>query len=444
MIRATQDFRGGASAIGAILTAVNRNMDQFSSPYLASNAYVGALDFRHRFLKNTYEISGSLDKSRVEGSPAAIYSLQTSGVHQYQRPDADLPLDPNLTVLGGDAEEFKFGKIGGQHLMFESAYQRRSPGFETNDMGFLRRADQTSWNTWAGFFDRTARKYYDRLQLNNNWWQYWTTSGLPLEAAYNTNVHITLKNQMGLHTGGTIGQLGTTYDDRGARGGPAVRQNSYIAPWLSINGDDRKSIVPYFNANYYKDDGGRSHSFNFGPELDFKAMGRFSSSVSLNHTHNIDDNQWYNNYTDLTGTHYTFAHLDQTTTSMTARLNYTFTPNASLQTYLQPFVSKGTYSNVRQLSATPRAASYDNRYAPYLDTAVTNNPRQFNFKQLQSNVVYRWEYNPGSTLFVVWNQGRQGSVGAEGFNKFQGDVRDLFRLHPANTFLVKVSYWLNR
>jgi hypothetical protein len=444
VIRATQDFRGGGSAIGAILTAVNRNMDEFSSPYLASNAYVGALDFRHRFLKNVYEISGSLDKSRVEGSPAAIFSLQTSGVHQYQRPDADLPLDPNLTVLGGDAEEFKFGKIGGQHLMFESAYQRRSPGFETNDMGFLRRADQTSWNTWAGFFDRKARKYYNNFQLNNNWWQYWTTAGLPLEAAYNTNVHITFKNNVGWHMGGTIGQLGTTYDDRGARGGPAIRQDKYISPWLSINGDDRKAIVPYFNANYSKDDGGRSHYFNFGPELDFKAMGRFSSSLSLNRSRNVDDNQWYSNFTDASGTHYTFAHLDQTTTSMTARLNYTFTPNASLQTYLQPFVSKGTYSNVRQLSATPRAASYDDRYAPYLDASVTSNPGGFNFKQLQSNVVYRWEYNPGSTLFVVWNQGRQGSIGDEGTNRFQGDVRDLFRLHPANTFLVKVSYWLNR
>jgi hypothetical protein len=224
-----------------------------------------------------------------------------------------------------------------------------------------------------------------------------------------------------------------------------MRQDKYISPWLSINGDDRKAIVPYFNANFQRDDGGRSHYWNFGPELDFKAMGRFSSSLSLNHSRNVDDNQWYSNYTDSTGaTHYTFAHLDQTTTSMTARLNYTFTPNASLQTYLQPFVSKGTYSNVRQLSATPRAASYDDRYAPYLDPTVTSNPRAFNFKQLQSNVVYRWEYNPGSTLFVVWNQGRQGAVGAEGSNKFQGDVRDLFRLHPANTFLVKVSYWLNR
>jgi hypothetical protein len=444
VIRATQDFRGGNSAFGAMVTAVNRNMDQWSSPYLPSSAYVGSLDFRHRFLNNNYEISGTFDKSTVRGSQAVISALQNNSVHQYQRPDANLPLDSTRTSLGGDAAEAHLGKIGGGFLLWESAYSRRSPGFDVNDLGYLRRADQQSWSTWAGLFDRKARLFYTRFQLNNNWWQFWNTDGLPLERAYNTNVHINLKNNMGWHMGGTLGQLGKTYDDRLARGGPAVRQDKYFSPWLSINGDDRKAIVPYFNANYWESSERRNWSTNFSPELDFKAMGRFSSSVSLGWTHNVQDNQWFGRFSDALGTHYTFAHLDQTTTSVTARLNYTFTPNLSLQTYAQPFVSKGTYSNVRQLSATPRADDYDDRYTTYLNPSVTSNPGGFNFKAFQSNVVMRWEYNPGSTLFVVWNQGRQGFTGAEGDKQFQGDVRDLFGLHPANTFLVKMSYWLNR
>ena len=444
VMRTTQDFRKGGSAIGAIVTAVNRRLDKWSSPYLASSAYAGALDFRHRFFSNSYEISGSFDQSRVQGSPQTILTLQTSGVHNYQRPDANLPLNPNRTVLSGDAEEFKFGKIGGQHLSFESAYQRRSPGFEINDIGFLRRADQVSWNTWVGYFDRKQTKYYNRFQLNNNWWQYWTTDGLPLEAAYNTNVHITFKNNWGWHQGGTIGQLGKTYDDRDARGGPAIRQDRYIAPWLFIAGDDRKAIVPYMNVNYFRGAEGRNSSWSLGPEIDYKVLGRFSSVFQFNWSHDIRDNQFYRKITDTTGLHYTFAHLDQHTTSVTARFNYTFTPDISLQTYLQPFVSKGTYSNVRQLSVTPRADNYDDRYAPYINPPVTTNPGGFNFKALASNVVFRWEYKPGSTLFAVWNQGRQGFVPLEGAKDFQGDVRDLFNLHPANTFLVKVSYWLNR
>lgn len=442
--RVQQDLRAGKTTIGGIITAVNRQSDRWTSPFLPSDAYSAALDFRHRFYNNTYEVSGSFDGSRVQGSKASILSIQRDAVHYFQRPDANLPLDSNATMLGGNAEEFKFDKVGGQHLMFESAYQRRSAGFEVNDMGFLRRADQQSWSTWAGFFDRRERLFYKRFQWNNNWWQYWTTDGLPLEAAYNTNVHITFKNNYGWHMGGTLGQLGSTYDDRASRGGPAVRQDAYIAPWLSINGDDRRAAVPYFNTSYFSSEGGRNSSWNFSPEVDYKMSGRFSSVFALNWSHNITDNQWYGNYSDGGTTHYTFAHLDQTTTSATIRLNYTFTPSVSLQAYTQPFVSKGSYSNVRQLSTTPRADSYDARYAAYNNASVTGDPGGFNFKEFQSNLVFRWEYNPGSTLFLVWNEGRQGYDSIEGTQNFRGDVRDLMRLHPANTFLVKVSYWLNR
>jgi hypothetical protein len=443
--RLKQDFRGGNSSIGGMVTAVNRSVDQWTSPFLSSSAYAAAMDFHHRLFSNRYELTASFDKSRVEGSEADILALQTNAVHRYQRPDAGLPLDSNRTTLDGDAEELHFGKVAGQNLMFETSYLRRSAGFEVNDLGYLRRADQQSFNNWVGFFDRKQRAFTNRIQLNNNWWQYWTTDGLPLEAAYNTNTHITLRNNMGVHFGGTAGQLGTTYDDRSARGGPAVRQDSYLAPWMFVNGDDKRSVVPYFNANWFVGSGGRSRSWNGGPEIDYKVLGRFSSAFSLNYARNVSDNQWYGNFADSVKlTHYTFAHLNQTTTSATVRLNYTFTPNVSLQAYTQPFISKGTYSGVRQLSATPRADAYDDRYAAYGDTAVTNHPGGFNFKEFQSNVVFRWEYRPGSTLFLVWNEGRQGSVPTQGTHDFTGDVRDLMRLHPANTFLVKLSYWLNR
>jgi len=446
--RVQQDLRHGASSLGAIVTAVNRSDDQWVSPYLTSGAYAAAVDGRHRFDHDRYEIGGSLDRSEVRGSRTAIDALQTDAVHYYQRPDAGLPYDPTRTSLGGDAEEFRFGKVGGEHLLFESAYQRRSAGFEVNDMGYLRRADQQSWSTWAGWFDRRQRAFYNRLQINNNWWQYWTADGLPLEAAYNTNTHITFRNNWGWHMGGTLGQVGTTYDDRAARGGPAVRQDAYLSPWLSINGDDRRAAVPYFNVNWFRGSGGRHTSWNVSPEIDYKMLGRFSSAISLSWSHNVDAAQWYGNFTDAGQTHYTFAHLDQTTRSATVRLNYTFAPSVSLQVYAQPFVSTGTYRDVRQLSATPRAAAFDARYAPYDNPSVTADPGGFDFKALQSNVVFRWEYRPGSTLFAVWNQGRQGNAPVDATGRTQDDVgadlRELFRLRPANTFLVKASYYLTR
>jgi hypothetical protein len=180
------------------------------------------------------------------------------------------------------------------------------------------------------------------------------------------------------------------------------------------------------------------------PELDVKLNTRASGSLSFDWSRNLVDYQWYGSYTTAGVNHYTFAHLAQRTVGMTARFDYIITRDMTLQVYAQPFVSKGTFSNVRELSATPRAVRYDDRYQPYADTSATNHPGGFNFKQFRSNVVFRWEYRPGSTLFLVWTQGRQGSVGEEGTSSFAGDFRDLLRLRPDNTFLVKVAYWLNR
>ena len=441
VVRATQDFDSGGSGIGVMFTGVDRSTDSISSPYLHRTAYVGAFDLRHRFLHHRFEISTSVDLSRVAGSPAAILSTQLDPVHFYQRPDGPLHVDSTATSLSGDAEEVHFGKISG-NILFETSYLRRSPGFEVNDLGFLLQADQQSWNTWMGVFFRKPNKVFRQLQWNFNWWQWWSAAGLPTERAANTNTHIQLANLWWLHAGGTLGQLGTTFCDRNCtRGGPAVRQDSYIAPWAGINGDDRKRIIPNLFVNYFRGDAGHNEQLSLSPQVTINASTRVSASLGVNATTAHADNQWYNNY-DTAGTHYTFAHLDQRTLSLTADLGYTVTTTLSIQWHLQPFVSRGTYSNIRELN-NPQSVSYDGRYKAYFDTTVTNHPGGVDSKQFNSNLVLRWEYRPGSTLFVVWTQGRGGFTPFAGPNGMSGDFRDLFHLHPDNTFLVKVSYWLN-
>src|SRR2546421_3228414 len=157
VVRLRQDLRGGESSVGGIFTAVNRDNDSWSSPYLRRSAYVGAMDFRHRFRGGRYEMSGSVDFSRVAGTAQAIAATQRDAVHYYQRPDAGLPYDTTRTSLAGDAEELQISKVGGAHLLGQTSYQRRSAGFEINDLGYLQRADQQSWNTWIGYFDRQQR-----------------------------------------------------------------------------------------------------------------------------------------------------------------------------------------------------------------------------------------------------------------------------------------------
>lgn len=441
-VRVQQDFRHGESGIGGIVTAVRRDVDQWTEPYLRGSAYVGGVDFRHRFLGGKYQVSGSLDLSRVTGAAPAIAATQRSSVHYFQRPDGGLTYDSTRTSLGGDAEELFFGKVGGRVTHFETTYQRRSPGFEINDMGFLRRADQQSWNTWFGLSGNRPTRVYQRASWNFNWWQYWTATGLATERAFNSNLHAQLNSRWWVRAGGTLGQLGGVSCDRCTRGGPNLTVDPYLSAWGGVAGDDRKIIVPELWVNYFSGDGGRSVFRNVNPFVSLRVSTRFSTSMGVSYSWNTDDSQWFGNFTDAGGTHYTFARLMQKTGSVNWRVDYTLSPTLSVQLYAQPFVSKGTYSNVREAS-NPGASRYQDRYQPYRDTALANNPGGFNFKQFRSNTVLRWEYRPGSTLFLVWTQGRQDFAGAEGSNSFGGDFRDLFDTRPDNTFLVKASYWLS-
>ena len=439
--RATQDYRGGATVLGVIGTAVSRATDQWSRDYLRSGALVGGVDLRHRFLQKRYELDASVTGSRVSGSPAAIAATQRNSTHYYQRPDGALQFDPARTSLVGHTEQVRFGKFSGDRLFFETSAQRVSPGYEINDLGFLRRADWQEQATWAQVHWNKPTRVFQRLSWNFNEWNDWNTAGLPLEHAVNTNVHTELWNHWWLHAGGTLGQLGTTFSDRRSRGGPAVRQDSYIAPWAGIEGDSRKILVPFLWMNYWRGDEGRSTSLNLSPEVDMRVSSRWTASVAMSVTRNSDNNQWTGNFTDgAQVTHYTFAHLEQRTMSLQWRVNFTATPNLTLQLYAEPFVSKGRYSNVRELSANPRAEAYVDRFQPYADPSVA---QDFNVQQFRSNVVLRWEYKPGSTIFLVWNQGRQDFDPAYGTRSFRGDFDNLFHQHPDNTFLIKASHWFD-
>ncbi|HEX8906329.1 MAG TPA: DUF5916 domain-containing protein, partial [Longimicrobiaceae bacterium] len=286
--------------------------------------------------------------------------------------------------------------------------------------------------------------FYQRAFWNFNTHGMWTTAGLPLSAGLNTNAHVQFKNFLWAHYGINYNDFVPTYSDRGARGGPAVRHSPGVNMWGGIEGDSRKRVIPFLWSNYGRTDGGRSSFVNLSPELEFRISSQFDVSLGGGWSRNVDDWQWYGNYGDLASdtTHYTFAHLDQTTTSLSTRLNWTATTNLSLQVYAQPFVTTGRYSDWRELAA-PRAARYEDRFGPYLVDGVQGDPGGFRYSQLRSNTVVRWEYRPGSALFLVWQQGREMYDPRAYDFDFRRDSRHLFGLHPDNTLLVKASWWLN-
>ncbi len=240
------------------------------------------------------------------------------------------------------------------------------------------------------------------------------------------------------------------------RGGPALVREAGWNGWGGMRSDGRKSLS--FNVGAHWGIRPESDSWNLGTnaQVAWRPSGRATVSVGPFVSWREDDRQWVERL-DLTSTEYLLGRLDQTTVGVTARVNYAFTPTLSLQVYAQPFVSAGSYDGFKRVE-NPRAASYTDRFAllhygpdpdgGYLadvdgDGTLNHfrNP-DFNFKQFRSNVVLRWEYRPGSAVFLVWTQARDHWA-EEGAFQVGDDVGRLFAQPPDNVLLLKVSYWLS-
>jgi len=442
VLRGQQDWNNGNTSVSLIGTTVNRVLDTLSEDWLHRSAFTSGASFRHRFADRKYEFNAQMAASSIQATPQVLSRTQTNSVHYFQQPGDDHAVDSTRTSLTGHFEQLKFGKYSGGITRIETSVVRISEGFDVNDLGFLRRADKLDWSTWGALSWREAKWIYRWAQLNGNYWTNWNTSGTKLDNSLNFNGHMGLRNNWDIHLGGTIANLGETYCDRCTRGGPVVRNSRGIYPWGGFNSDSRKMISGGMWFSYGRGDEGNTHYLSLDPYLNIRFGTQLTASVGFGHFKNTDDAQWYDNYEVGGVTHYAFAHLEQTTVSMNTRVNYTATPNLTFELYAAPFTSKGTYSTFKETSATPGAEDYASRYAPYTPpgTPSTN----FKFAQLRTNAVARWEYRPGSTLFVVWQHGRQGDPTTPQGQGWAADYRDLFDEHPDNTFLLKFAYWLNR
>ena len=447
VVRLQRDNADGKGDVGLMLTGVNRALDVGSSPLLRNSAYTGGLDVRRRFADDRYEFRAYMAASDVRGSAAAIAQLQANNVHAYQRPDDGIAYDPTRTSMRGDAERISFSKFGGGITRFQTVYQRFSPGFESNDLGYQQRADEQLFRNWFSLNFNTPSSWYNRAFFNFNAQQRWSTEGLVLGNNVNQNLHVQLPSQWWVHFGTNVNELNTAYSDREARGGPALRRSRSGSFWGGVATDSRNAVTGSLWGGAWKGDEGRSWNGWYNPQAELRVSSRFSTLLGINVSRNADDKQFYSTYGDVGNdtTHYTFARLDQTTIGLSTRLNFTATPNLSMQFYAEPFQSNGRFSNLREL-ADPRAASYGDRFKPY-----GGKPGQFdgfNYRQFRSNAVLRYEYRPGSTLFAVWQQGRSnylvpGDEGYQGEYSLSRDYNTALRDHPNNTFLVKWSYWIN-
>jgi hypothetical protein len=458
VLRAQQDYHRGATIIGGMLTAVNRNLRDGNLSYLHGAAYTGGVDIFHSWKNKTYYFSLKAVFSRVEGTPEAILETQTSAVHYFQRPDADyLRVDPTRTSLSGTGGTLELGKQGGGHWMYVAGFTWRSPGLELNDVGYLRAGDQMMEYVWVGYRIYEPKGIFRNYSINLNQWAGWNYGGETTFKGGNINLWGTFKNYWS--AGGGFNINGESLSQSALRGGPALRQASARNIWYYAETDSRKKIRLELMGNAYWRTNGDSNNWSLNPSLKLVPSAAMSLSVGPMFAKNRNKLQYVETPTAGGDNRYIFGSIDQSTVGMTVRLNYSLTPDLSIQFYGMPFVSAGKYSAFKRITSS-RSKDFAARYhvfgagelaydAEAQTYAVDENGDgaadysfanpDFNFRELRSNLVVRWEYIPGSALYVVWSQGRTGSL-VDGTFDMRRDFNGLFGIHPYNIFLVKFSY----
>ncbi len=425
------------SSVGLMFTSTNRRITD-SLQFLASRANTLGTDWDLRLTKR-YAVTGYFVGSAIHGEAAAIKRLQEDSRHYFQRPDlSSVRPDPTRTSLNGTAAQLAIAKIGGEYVRFNSNVGFKTPGFDINDVGFLRRADQRTMSNWLQVrSDRPTRRFRSR-SFNVNQWRAWNFDGDRLWGGQNVNAHAVFVNNWQIGGGYNWGSGGI--DDRATRGGPGVFTEGFREGWWYVNTDIRRRLSLRYEGGGGSDRHGTTW-LDFSPTVTYWPVPAIMATVGVRVSRNVFDAQWVDNITADNADHYVFAHLDQTTVALTGRLNYTMTPTLSLQLYAQPFVSAGDYDRFKEL-VDGRNAVHSARYAPFAYDFTTSDDPNFNVKSFRTTNVLRWEYKPGSTLFVVWQQARENDAVPGGF-RFGRDLHDVFGVAPKNVFLVKLAYWLN-
>ncbi len=456
--RVQKDFREGRTAFGFIGTGTQRDREDADLLVLRSGAYSGGFDFRHRFGNDRFEVSGYVVGTHVRGSEEAIARTQLSSARYFQRPDADhVEFDPTRTSLTGWSGQWFLGKISGGNWRFATGGQARSPGFEANDLGFMTSADYVTPWVWGQYTKPRGSTHFNRYNANVNVWSSFNFAGENTGLGGNVNGNVQFKNFWNAYAG--IGRQTEALSTQLLRGGPGFLVEPNLNGWMGFSTDSRKR----FNFGLNLNGGMRSESdswrANVSPNVTWRPSGRATFRMGAFYSKNMEDRQWVRRVqgSGSGGSYYTFGRMDQQTVGLTGRIDFSFTPDISLQLYVNPFVSAGDYEEYKVVD-DPRGGTYDDRLAHLQyerdrdgtvradvdgdgEAESLGNP-DFNFQQFNSNVVLRWEYRPGSALFLVWQQARD-YFDQTGEFSLMDNAQNIFDQRSTNIFMVKVSYWFS-
>ncbi|MFL5538838.1 MAG: DUF5916 domain-containing protein [Longimicrobiaceae bacterium] len=449
VLRLRREMNGGRTQLGVVGTGVHRRLAGTDITDLPSDAYAGGFDFSHRWGGDAWLANGYLLGSTVRGESPAILALQTASARYFQRPDADyVRLDSSATALNGWAGGYMLARVKGRWQGGVLGIAR-SPGFEVNDVGYLRQADQY---TNAAYLQHRAFNpvgIFRNYRIGSNAWDGRDFGGRSTSRGGNLNVNAQFLNYWGVY-GGVEHDL-ATLNTSSLRGGPAIRGTPWTSGWWGVYSDGRKRLNGELSFNLGRE--GETGATSWGSSLYLGWRPTPSATLSLSPFYNRNRSGWQyvDSPADAAGsTHYLYGDLDQQTVGMSVRVSQTFTPTLSLQLYAQPFISAGTFTDYREV-ANPRAKRFSDRFAPLAATqedgeltanGVSWGNPDFDYRAFNLNAVLRWEYRLGSTMYFAWSHSRDGAVD-DGHFRLWHDSRQLFGYTPTNVFLVKVNWWVS-
>jgi hypothetical protein len=468
VVRVQQDIKGGNTVVGGMLSSVNRSLnDDHLSSILTRNAYVGALDFEQYFRKREYYVMGAVKYSNVEGSKEAITKLQRSPVHNFQREGAlHVKVDESRTNLQGTTGSFLIGR-GGKNAKWvtEHRYMWASPGYEPNDMGYLEAADYKLVRGYVAYMENNPVGIFRNYHVDIFYRNVWDYSGTTTYNNAGIETNMTFKNKWYLYYG--LFYEGQNVQNGMLRGGMPVRLNSRWGTDMSAGTDQAKKI--WFKAYHGTCFGSvqRYAQYAWG-EINYRPIPNLGLSARLEYDY-MNMGLEYAATTDVfsngdnvatTGQAYVLAARKQSIASLTLRMDYSITPNFSLQFYGNPFMSSGKYTKFKRATNT-MDAEYSNRFRLLDDKVLTYHPDDnqytvveangdtykfdnpdFSFREFRFNLVARWEYRPNSILYLVWGQERSGSD-SEYVSSFSQNTSALFKYHPNNVLMLKLNYWFS-
>lgn len=456
--RLKRDLNDGNTSVGLSATSVHRSLaDTPLMSKLHDQAYTLGAQVSHRFTP-AWQLELSTVGSLVHGSKEAIAATQLSTRHLYQRPDAtNATFDPDRTALAGAGATWKVGRFGDtKHWRTLFGGDVRTIGLELNDMGFQHHSDRAIPFYWVQYRDDDPGEDILNWQWNNDVYLVTTLEPQVTDYGWESNGSVQFTNYWNVNISGNLSN--GVVEPAALRGGPSLQTDPNLNASIGVNTDNRKPIALFLGTygNRTWATGSVGGGFDIGAtiharsNIDIYVGPSFSrSNNSMQYIDQIDDGDGVR--------HYVFGRIKQNTASLTLRLDWTFSPRLALQAYAQPFIATGRYSELKDVD-NPRAQAFEDRFTPiggasytlrddvYTVTAPSGatysfDRPDFDFRQLRSTLVVRWEYRPGSTVFAIWSHGRTSSI-VDGRFRLGNDISSLADTEGENVVMVKANYWI--